>query len=92
VQVKTLDAISSGSPVVTTAVGSRGLGALPASVAVEDDPADFAAAVARLAADADRDRLRAEAVEWSRARRERFDRAIASWIAELTGGGGAWER
>jgi glycosyltransferase involved in cell wall biosynthesis len=77
VQVKTLDAIASGNPVVSTAVGVRGLGTVPRSVRVEDDPAEFAAAL--------REALRAEsapddALEWARVRRERFAADVAEAV------------
>ena len=42
IQIKTLDAISTGVPVVTTSVGVRGIDALPQSVSVADDPRLFA--------------------------------------------------
>ena len=83
VQLKTLDGIACGVPVVSTTVGTRGLHGLPRSVAVADDPAEFAAELARLAADPDRERLRSEALAWSRARRERLQRDVAAWVAEI---------
>jgi hypothetical protein len=86
VQVKTLDAIASGVPVVATRVATRGLHGLPASVAVAEGAADFAENLRSLAAEPGRDALRAEAVAWSRARRERLDANVASWVGELTGG------
>src|SRR5205085_3198290 len=42
VQVKTLDAVACGVPVVATGVAARGLEDLPASVAIADDAAPFA--------------------------------------------------
>jgi glycosyltransferase involved in cell wall biosynthesis len=83
VQLKTLDGIACGVPLVSTTVGTRGLDGLPGSVAVADDPAEFARQLERFAADPDRGRLRAEAVAWSRARRERLERDVADWVAEL---------
>ncbi|HEX8067698.1 MAG TPA: glycosyltransferase [Thermoleophilaceae bacterium] len=87
VQIKTLDAIASGVPVVATAVATRGLDDLPGSVAVAPDPEAFAAELVRLAAERDRERLRAEALAWTRARRERLGAAVAAWVAELATGG-----
>jgi hypothetical protein len=83
VQVKTLDAIATGVQVVATPTGVRGLGALPASVAVASSAADFAAALARPRDPGVRDAQRADALAWSAARRSRFDASVASWIAEL---------
>jgi polysaccharide biosynthesis protein PslH len=83
VQVKTLDAVACGVPVVATSVATRGLDGLPDAVAVADDPADFARELRRRAAEPEADRRRAEALRWSRARRERFAADVVSWIGEL---------
>jgi glycosyltransferase involved in cell wall biosynthesis len=84
VQVKTLDAIACGLPVVATGVATRGLDGLPEWVAVADDPAEFARELRRLAADPEPDRIRAAALAWSRARRERFAADVVSWMGELS--------
>lgn len=78
VQVKTLDAIATGRPVVATTVALRGLGDPPAGVRSADDPARFAA-------------LLGEAREgagpaWGQERRRAFDAAVAAAIAEVAGG------
>ena len=83
VQVKTLDAVASGVPVVATAPAARGLEGLPASVAVTDEPGDFADALRGFLADPGRDRMRSTSLEWSRTRRARFEASVASWIGEL---------
>jgi hypothetical protein len=83
VQVKTLDAIASGAPVVATSVAVRGLRELPDSVAVADDAAGFARELRRFAADGERQRPRQEALEWSRARRARLRAAVNEWAADL---------
>jgi hypothetical protein len=83
VQVKTLDAIASGAAVVATSTAVRGLGDLPASVAVADGAERFADELRRATAGGG-DALRAAGVGWSAARRARFDAAIAGWIDELT--------
>jgi glycosyltransferase involved in cell wall biosynthesis len=83
VQVKTLDAVACGVPVVATAVATRGLRDLPASVAVADDPAVFAEQLTRFAAAPENDRLRAEALDWSRARRLALEESVVSWIDDL---------
>jgi glycosyltransferase involved in cell wall biosynthesis len=68
VQVKTLDAIAAGRPVVATATAMRGIADPPASVRVADDPAAFAEAV-RAAAGADGG---AEGIAWARERERVF--------------------
>jgi glycosyltransferase involved in cell wall biosynthesis len=45
VQVKTLDAIATGRPVVATPVAARGIAGLPSSVRVEEAPQAFAEAI-----------------------------------------------
>jgi glycosyltransferase involved in cell wall biosynthesis len=83
VQVKTLDAIASGTPVVATPTAVRALGDLPASVTVAEGAERFAAELRRLAAAGGCEALSA-GLEWSAARRARFDAAVAGWIDELT--------
>ena len=85
IQLKTLDGIACGVPVVATGVAARGIDDLPGSVAVADDPAEFAAELVRLARDPDRAGLREEALEWSRARRRRLEADVAGWVSELAG-------
>jgi hypothetical protein len=83
VQVKTLDAIACGLPVVATGVATRGLDGLPDSVAVADDPGAFARELRRLAAEPARERMRGAAIAWSRARRERMAADVVAWAGEL---------
>lgn len=85
VQVKTLDAIACGVPVVATRTATRGIGALPESVAVAEDAERFAAHLERLAASPERDRLRGEAIAWSHDRRERLAASVTGFVAEVTG-------
>jgi hypothetical protein len=87
VQVKTLDAVACGVPVVATPVATRGLRDLPSSVAVAEEGARFAEELARFAAASEHDRLREEAADWSRARREALEESVVSWIADLAPGG-----
>jgi glycosyltransferase involved in cell wall biosynthesis len=83
IQVKTLDAIAVGTPVVATPVAVRGLDDLPPTVAVTGDAAAFAGELRRLAAAPDRAALREQALAWSRARRERLESDVAGWAGEL---------
>jgi glycosyltransferase involved in cell wall biosynthesis len=83
VQVKTLDAIASGRPVVATRVALRGIDDPPATVTVVDDPADFAGALvqaARTAPDLEASRA---AQAWVVERAGGFLRAIESSLGEL---------
>jgi glycosyltransferase involved in cell wall biosynthesis len=83
VQVKTLDAVACGVPVVATRVATRGLEDLPASVAVSGDGAVFAEQLAQFAAAPEQARLRGEATAWSRARRRALEQSVVTWIADL---------
>jgi len=59
-RIKILEALAAGTPVVATSLGALGLEHLAGPhLVITDDPAEFGAAVARLAgADADRDEVR----------------------------------
>lgn len=71
VQIKTIDAIASGRPIVATSVALRGIETPPATVTVGDQPETFAKLVAHsIAQDGESS---AKAIEWARERRERFD-------------------
>ena len=72
VQVKTLDAIASGSLVVTTGAGVRGLGQLPDSVRVADTAEEFAAELTRAAGSPESAERNDAGLRWSQARREQF--------------------
>jgi glycosyltransferase involved in cell wall biosynthesis len=87
IQVKTLDAIATGIPVVATPVAVRALADLPATVAVAEQPSGFARELRRLAAAADREHLGEEAAAWSRARSARLKAGVARWVDELAGDG-----
>lgn len=83
IQVKTLDAISSGRPVVATPLATRGIGPLPASLRVADSAKTFAAA---LAAHAETPGQEAAAAEWSRARLQRLANEVCDATAAVTRG------
>ena len=68
VQIKTLDAIASGVPVVATEPAVRGLDQLPPSVAVAEGAEAFASHLMLLARQTDRERSREAALAWSSAR------------------------
>jgi polysaccharide biosynthesis protein PslH len=74
VQIKTLDAIAAGPPVVVTPLALRGIDDVPDSVRVADDPRGFAHALTEaLQAPHDPETGRA----WARERRERFAAQVA---------------
>jgi glycosyltransferase involved in cell wall biosynthesis len=82
VQIKTLDAIASGRPVVATSAALRGIDAPPASVRRCDDPPGFASLLSEHAGAEPDETLRRAALEWSRARRERFFADVRDALAE----------
>jgi glycosyltransferase involved in cell wall biosynthesis len=69
VQVKTLDAIAAGRPVVATPVATRGLANLPPAVRVAETPEAFAAAVAEALRSPAGD---ADGHAWAQARTDAF--------------------
>lgn len=85
VQIKTLDAIASGRPLVATSVALRGLTALPATVHVHDDPAAFAARLAALARAAPDFAAESAARRWTYDRRLAFLADVAAALEEATG-------
>ena len=85
VQVKTLDAIACGVPVVATPKAARGIDSVPASVDVASTAQEFATALADRVRRGDRAAQLDDAVAWSAARRSAFDATVAGAIAELTG-------
>ncbi len=85
VQMKTLDAIATGVPVVATPTAVRGIGPVPTSVRVASTAAEFAEALVECVRSSDRAGALADASAWSAARRARFDSSVTGWIAELAG-------
>lgn len=72
VQTKVVEALSLGTPVVSTSAGNRGVAAIPGEeIQVEDDPADFAARVVALLRLQEWDRL---SLNGRRLAAERFTR------------------
>jgi polysaccharide biosynthesis protein PslH len=82
IQIKTLDAIASGSAVVATPLALRGIDDPPRSVSVAETAAEFAdrinVLVRRGSVEADSD-----VVAWSEARSARFDEDLADALVEL---------
>jgi len=69
IQVKTLNAISTGVPVVSTSIGVRGIEDIPKSVFVTDDPGIFAKRIEYLVGSND---VHGEGYNWSLKRRGIF--------------------
>ena len=86
IQVKTLDAIAAGRPVVGTAIAVRGIADPPGCVRVADDPEAFAGALRAAAASPPDDGGAASAVAWSRARTDRFRAEVAAAARAAAGG------
>ncbi len=84
VQVKTLDAVATGLPVVATRAATRGLAQLPRSVTVADSAREFADALRQsISGNGGGDRPCRDAVEWSQARASRFEAEVGGWAAEI---------
>lgn len=81
IQLKTIEAIASGTPVVSTSLGVRGLPHLPGYVAVADDAITFATALVRLATGAAPDRAIGDA--WTTARQAEFQHRVTHALAQL---------
>ncbi|MBW4606779.1 MAG: glycosyltransferase [Hassallia sp. WJT32-NPBG1] len=72
VQIKTLDAIASGSPLVATPIALRGISEYPSSVIVAEKPEEFANSLVQLLALNTIPDICAEAIAWSENRRSTF--------------------
>lgn len=82
VQIKTLDAIASGRPVVATSIALRGIDSPPVSVIKADEPEKFAFDLVRLAKESDNDSGRISS-EWIAGRREAFECGVAESLLKM---------
>lgn len=82
VQIKTIDAIASGRPIVATSTALRGIEGSPATVTMADDPKRFSSCL--LAAMAAPTALSQKAVEWAASRKQRFETQIQILIGQLS--------
>lgn len=88
IQIKTLDAITSGSPIVATTIAMRGILDYPSAIEIADEPEYFARSLIQLLAldnqcdvrDTERTRLLDNRLTWSVLRKENFYRSIESAI------------
>lgn len=82
VQVKTLDAISVGRPIVATPTALRGIADPPVTTVVAETPEEFARCILRAVADAD-SRLCEHSLQWSRERYRRFNDLVTQSVERL---------
>jgi len=83
IQIKTLDAIASGSLIVATPVAVRGIFDPPQTVQVAEHPEDFAKLLVSAIASPDVPQAFKEARDWYQARRDKFICDVARAIHEL---------
>jgi hypothetical protein len=83
VQIKSIDAISTGARIVATPLAVRGIGELPAHVAVAEGPEDFAAAVAAMLAEPPSGTEMEDSYRWATSRAERFAKAVGDEAAAV---------
>ena len=82
VQIKTIEGISSGVPMVSTAIGLRGISEIPDFVTMGETAADMAKAI-REKVSTTAPRSFAAGAHWDMSRRARFKSAIAASLLEL---------
>lgn len=91
IQIKTLDAIASGSPIVATTVAMRGILDYPCAIEIADEPEYFARSLMHLLAsykqsdlyEAKREKLLDNRLTWSVLRRENFYSSVKSAINSI---------
>jgi len=83
IQIKTLDAIASGSLIVATPVAVRGISNPPQTVQVAEQPEDFAKLLVSAIASPAMPQAFNEARNWYQARRDKFITDVAQAINEL---------
>ncbi|MEM6751495.1 MAG: glycosyltransferase [Cyanobacteria bacterium P01_C01_bin.38] len=91
IQIKTLDAIASGSPIVATTIAMRGILDYPSAIEIADEPEYFARSLMQLLAldnhcdlsEVQRTKLLDNRLTWSVLRKENFYRSIASAIDSI---------
>lgn len=89
VQIKTLDAIATGLPVVATRTALRGIQAPPPSVSCAETPEGFAGALVTALRGGPRPDVREAALSWSRVRRRAFEAKVATEANQLGNAGDA---
>jgi len=85
VQVKTLDAIAAGRPLVATSVALRGISSPPKSVTMADDPAAFVAAM-QVEIGLQKCALDLDAVDWAITRKRMFAEQVSACMGSVRRG------
>lgn len=80
IQIKTLEAISSGSPIVSTQVGLRGIPNPPRTVHRTESPREFSELLQSLLSEANQTSARTDAIDWSEKRARQFQEMIADYL------------
>ena len=83
IQIKTLDAIASGSAIVATPVALRGIPEPPPTVKVAEQPQDFANLLVSVIASSATQESFYDALDWSKARQAQFLTDVAGAISNL---------
>lgn len=83
IQIKTLDAIASGSPIVATTLALRGINDPPKTLKIANTPIEFAALLSATAAAPEESRGCEEAHTWSHLREKEFRRQVNAWVHEI---------
>jgi hypothetical protein len=83
IQIKTLDAIASGSAIVATPVALRGISDPPQTVQVAQQPEDFADLLVSVIASPSGEQAFDEVLEWYRTRQDKFLADVAIAISNV---------
>lgn len=83
VQIKSIDAISTGARMVATSFAVRGIGEIPPHVVVADGREDFAHAVARVLAEPVSGAEMEASHRWAKTRAERFEQGVGDEAAAV---------
>lgn len=83
IQIKTLDAIASGSPIVATSVAMRGIDHPPATIQVAETPQDFASAIERVLVAKSENVASEQAKRWYSERKARFVQTMTDALQQL---------
>jgi glycosyltransferase involved in cell wall biosynthesis len=83
IQIKTLDAIASGSAIVATPVGMRGISHPPKTVQIAQQTKDFANLLIAAIASPSSQQAFDDSLTWYRARRDKFVADVERGISEL---------
>jgi hypothetical protein len=84
IQIKTLDAIASGSHIVATPLALRGIADHPSTVVVAETPEKFAAQLRAAVKSSDMDSSAALAIDWSQRRQSLFSSKVVQGLQSLT--------